>query len=101
MKLNKEKVYTLDELRNILIPVCKQLGLSKLGIFGSYARGTATGKSDIDILTLIDDYATYEAFDDTLKKVLCKKYDIVDYRYIVPAFKDEVLEDGVLIYEEQ
>ncbi|MFA5700204.1 MAG: nucleotidyltransferase family protein [Desulfuromonas sp.] len=39
-----------EALENKLIPILKQHGASKIGIFGSYARGDATKDSDLDLL---------------------------------------------------
>ena len=44
-----DKIYTLDELKSIVIPIAKQHRVTKMYLFGSYAKGTADEKSDIDI----------------------------------------------------
>ena len=43
-------VYTIDELRDRIIPVTSKFGISKVNLFGSYARDEATDKSDVDIV---------------------------------------------------
>ena len=43
-----EKIYTLDEIRSIAVPITKQYGVDALYLFGSYARGEATPQSDLD-----------------------------------------------------
>lgn len=43
-------VYTLDDLRAIISPIAKQYNLRAVYVFGSYAKGTATDTSDIDLL---------------------------------------------------
>ena len=42
--------YTIDEISQRVMPVAKRYGLSAVYLFGSYARGEATSKSDIDLL---------------------------------------------------
>ncbi len=37
-------VYTLDEIREIAVPIAKRYQLRRLALFGSYARGQATTK---------------------------------------------------------
>lgn len=44
------KVYTVSELQNILSPIFQQNGVKQAILFGSYAKGVATAKSDIDLL---------------------------------------------------
>ena len=43
-------VYTQDELQRIIAPIAKKYSLLAVYLFGSYARGTATDASDIDLL---------------------------------------------------
>ena len=43
------KVFSMDEINRISIPIAKKHGVAKLYIFGSYARKEATEKSDIDL----------------------------------------------------
>lgn len=44
------KVYTLDEIRDMVIPVLGDYGMASASVFGSYARDEADADSDIDIL---------------------------------------------------
>ena len=44
------KIYSLAELQSILNPVFSEHGVRKAVIFGSYAKGTATVHSDVDLL---------------------------------------------------
>ncbi len=43
-------VYSIEEIGRIVEPVAKKYGLPAVYLFGSYARGTATEESDIDLL---------------------------------------------------
>ena len=43
-------IYSVDEISRIVHPIAKQYGLRAVYLFGSYARGTATADSDIDLL---------------------------------------------------
>lgn len=44
------KVYTIAEIRAKAVPIAKKYGVKKLSLFGSYARGEADEKSDLDFL---------------------------------------------------
>ena len=40
----------IDEIRKAITPIAYSYGVKRLYLFGSYAKGTANEKSDIDIL---------------------------------------------------
>jgi hypothetical protein len=42
--------YTIDELKKCLYPTFQEYGVKTAVLFGSYGKGTATSKSDVDIL---------------------------------------------------
>lgn len=44
-----DKIYALNEIQAIANPILQQYGVSSAYLFGSYARGEATGQSDIDL----------------------------------------------------
>ena len=44
-----DKIYALNEIQAIVNPILQQYGVSCAYLFGSYARGEATGQSDIDL----------------------------------------------------
>ncbi len=44
-----DRVYSIDELREIITPIARELGIKEVYLFGSYARGKATNDSDVDI----------------------------------------------------
>lgn len=43
-------VYTIDEITARIKPVAEKYGIPAVYLFGSYARGTATEDSDVDLL---------------------------------------------------
>lgn len=42
--------YTIDEIKEKAIPIAIRYGVGELSLFGSYARGDADEKSDLDFL---------------------------------------------------
>lgn len=75
-------VYSQEELRNLILPIAKKHGLRAVYLFGSYARGTATEESDIDLLidttgTQINTLLQLAAVYCDLETALGKKVDVV------------------------
>lgn len=88
------------EIQNKIVPILKEYGIKKAGIFGSYARGDFTKKSDVDILIELDKkYSLWDlvGIKRKLEKVLKKKVDLVEYELIRKELKKYVLNDEVRI----
>lgn len=43
------KIYTIKELVNVISPIAEKHNVSRVYLFGSYARGEADEESDIDL----------------------------------------------------
>ena len=43
------QVYTVEEIRNIVTPIARRHRVTRVYLFGSYARGEATAGSDVDL----------------------------------------------------
>ena len=41
--------YTIETIRKKAVPIAKNHGVKRMGLFGSYAKGEAGEESDIDI----------------------------------------------------
>ena len=71
-------------------------------LFGSYARGEATGKSDIDILVVLDRPMgmKFYAIPEELKEQLHKEVDLVSYEALLDnqSMLKDVLVEGIKIY---
>jgi len=75
----------ISELEDIMVRnnLFKKFRLSKLGVFGSTARGEVS--NDIDILIEDNvDYRSLSVFRDELQKLTNKRIDIVMARYANP-----------------
>ena len=52
-------VYTIDEIKAKIEPIAKRYNVSKVYLFGSYARGEEDENSDIDIALELEDVSKY------------------------------------------
>ena len=100
----KEPKYSIEDIKAAIIPIARKYNAKRIAIFGSYARGEAGAKSDID-LHLIDTggvwgYFMLCGFRQDLEACLGVKVDVLT----TGAMDDEVLErvkkDEVMIYEQ-
>ena len=90
----------VDKLK-AFFPTCP---VEKAWIFGSYARGEETKKSDLDILVRFNESAKISLFDyvrimDKIEKLLHKKIDLVSEGGIMAFAKESIDNDKILIYE--
>ena len=101
-------IYTIDEIKAKIIPIAKQYNVSKVYLFGSYARGEEDENSDIDIALEIEDESQYIDVYEILSSVFNSDVDILlvndllNPRTNIGALeKKNFLHDSVLIYKNQ
>lgn len=96
--LNKSEI--LEFLKENKTLLFEDYHITKIGVFGSYARGEQTDNSDIDILVEFAD-GTENLFE--IKRDLKgfiggsfnKQVDICREKYIKPIFREYILKDAV------
>lgn len=84
-----------------LYPELKQkYAVSKLGIFGSYARDEARADSDLDVLVAFDDPPSLFKFielENLISDTLGVKVDLVMEDAIKPAIRERILKEVQLL----
>ena len=98
------RVYATEEIRKIIEPIAREYGIKRLALFGSYARGEATQKSDIDF-HLIDTgglwgYFKLCGFKQELEERLGVNVDVLTTGSMDSEVLENVRRDEVLIYEQ-
>jgi uncharacterized protein len=93
---------TIDKLK-ALEPSLRKDGISALYVFGSYARGEQTEKSDVDLLFDISPDVRFSLFDQArisrqLSDFLNTKVDFVPRRAIHPFIKARVEAEKVTVF---
>jgi predicted nucleotidyltransferase len=92
-------VYTIEEIKERIRPVAEKYNLPAVYLFGSYARGEADEKSDIDIMidrtgTIIKTFYEYGAVFDDLKDSLGKEIDMIT-TFALKCNRDEDFRENV------
>ena len=95
---------TIDEIKNIITPLVSPYPISRVILFGSYARGEAAESSDVDLI--IDSEGRMNAFDyfgvaGLIIKKMPVSVDIFELREInrPSDMFDNINNEGVVIYE--
>ncbi|MBO4687694.1 MAG: nucleotidyltransferase domain-containing protein [Clostridiales bacterium] len=92
---------TVDYIRRKCLPILEKYEVDYCYLFGSYAKGRATEKSDIDLLlsTKIRGIRFFGLVEE-LREALHKKVDVLDVNQLEGnlALTKEVLKDGIKIY---
>lgn len=97
-------IYTIDDIRNKTVPIAKEFGISRMSLFGSYARGEATDDSDVDLYIdrgKLSNLLQYFAFVDELENVLHCHVDVVTTGIEDKQFLSVIMQEGVLLYEDE
>ena len=96
--------HTIDEIREMLLPIFRANPIERAVVFGSYAKGNATPLSDVDIM--IDSKGKVRGIDffgvlDDIAEVMKRPIDLLELSQIVPGgrIQKEIEETGVVIYE--
>ena len=96
-------MYSLQNILQILRKhkpeLQRKYPISRLGVFGSYARGEATEKSDIDIAVEINGPMglNFIAMADEIEELFGIKTDVVPKRSIKPQYLPYVEKDIVYV----
>ncbi len=91
----------LENIKKLVIPIMERNKIKRAGIFGSFATGSYSGTSDVDILvelgnniSLLDFVRIKLDLEDSLQR----KVDLVEYSAIKPRLRKQILEEEIRIY---
>lgn len=94
---------TIDSIRSGIIPIAKEYGLKRVFLFGSYAKGTATEESDVDLLVEKGDklftLLSLSGFRLDAIDALDTPVDVLSVGGLSDDFKKEIEGSEVLLYE--
>ena len=94
----------IKNVKNKILPILKRRGITKAGIFGSFARGDTKKTSDIDLLvkfkrekSLMDLVRLKFELEEKLKKEI----DLLTYDSLHPLLRNIILKEEKIIYEKK
>ncbi len=94
-------ILELEEIRRITAEVLRDYPAELCVLFGSYAKGTASEYSDVDLLVLSDvSGLQFYGMAERLRESLHKKVDLLDFKQLADneELLKEILKTGVRIY---
>ena len=91
---------TIEEIKKAVAPICERYGVERLSLFGSYARGEADDKSDVDLIHDGGKFKGWEygGFYGDLQAALGLELDLVDRAWAGRRFLSKIAKDEVLLY---
>ena len=95
---------SIEEIRSYITPVVEKYPIERVILFGSYARGEATEKSDVDLIVESGGKMRNTkifTLGGELLEVLPVRVDVYDILEIAnpSALYENIQKDGVIIYE--
>jgi predicted nucleotidyltransferase len=98
-------IYSINEISKIVTPIAKEYGIRKLAIFGSYAQGKATKRSDIDFLILdrgsLRGLIRLAGFQLALEDRFDVPIDILTPDVLSDNFINSIGPEEIIVYEQQ
>jgi predicted nucleotidyltransferase len=97
-----KRVYSIPEIQRLVKPVAERYGVERVCLFGSYARGEATPKSDIDLRIdsgAISDYFALAGFHRELQKDISTSVDVLTTGSLSTDFLRRIQGEEVVLYE--
>ena len=98
-----EKHVPLDEIKSACKGVLDEYPVKYCILFGSYSKGAATEKSDVDLLISTEVTGLrFFGIAERLRNALKKKVDLLDLKQLSENrdLIDEILKDGIKVYEQ-
>ncbi len=93
--------YSIEDLKEIIVPIAEKYHISKVYLFGSFARGDFNEQSDIDLRIEKGELKGMFAlcgFYTEVEEALQMKVDILTTGSLEEDFLKEIEKDEVMLY---
>jgi predicted nucleotidyltransferase len=90
----------LESMIALMIPVLKEHGVKRAGVFGSFVRGEATGNSDLDLVVELPEGASLldlAGIKVDLEDLFGLRVDVTTYNALHPSLRDQILREERVI----
>lgn len=97
------KRYSIEELKEIIAPIAEKYHISRVYLFGSFARGDYNVQSDIDLRIEKGELKGMFAlcgFYTEVEEALQMKVDVLTTGSLEDDFLNEIKNDEVMLYAE-
>ena len=95
------KKYSIDELKMIITPIAEKYEISRVYLFGSFARGDYNEESDIDIRIdkgKMKGMFALCGFYTEVSDALERKVDVLTTGSLSDTFLEDIKKDEVVLY---
>lgn len=95
--------YSIEEIKLKTVPIAMKHGISRMCLFGSYARGDANDDSDVDLYVdkgKMNSLVKYMSFVYELENELNCHVDVVTTGIKDKLFLERIQSEGIVLYEE-
>lgn len=93
----------ISEIQKAVVPIARHYGVKRLYLFGSYAKGTANEKSDIDLLVEKGkpmSLLQLSGMRQMVQEALQLSVDLITTTGVGEDFRTEIAGTEILLYEE-
>lgn len=97
-------ILNIESIKNVLIPIFIQYGITKSAIFGSFARGEQTESSDVDILFSIRNgmpLSQWSEMEEKIESSIGRHVDMIEFGSLPKRVENEILKEAVTIFEQK
>jgi uncharacterized protein len=98
---NRKTQCSISSIKKKALPILRRHAVKRASIFGSFARGTAKARSDVDFLIEYkgNNKSLFDLVDlkSDLEKTLERKVDLITYKSIYWRLRERILAEQVVI----
>ena len=97
-------ILTKENIKKVVHDYFKDKPVTKVYLFGSYARGDANENSDVDIIFSLAQntrisYFGLASYLVDLEKQFSKSLDLIEDKFVFPEIKEQINKEKILLFD--